>query len=499
MNPKKSPLNRLFKDALAERLRALLRRVRSLFENPFLRRAPDQSTEIKKPFQPLDEKVRIAYVQRGKPSEHATQFFAPSQRQLDLVLGLDFGTSSSKVAIRSPFTAGGRAFIVPFGGDGHQSNEFLIPTRVFRNEGEAFHLQPVPNARCVVDLKMPLSEVTTRPSIESNQATRSAQACAAGYLSLVIQKARYWFLANKGEFYGYPSLRWHLHLGIPSAGYDDEPIRRTFLEVARAAWILSLEKSPPTESRACQILEHLRQGGDVPQIIHVKVIPEVVAEVVGYAKSPLRDPGLHLLVDIGASTLDVCSFNLHGREGEDKYALLTADVRRLGVLRLFRSQVGREEGEYPEDLVAPIVGSEISIGHIDREFVNEFRRALMTTLMPLKGKRDPKSLRWKTGLPVFMAGGGSRIKAFREMMDDVDAALQTNMNAKGLRFLQLPKPEAIKDDIPGDAFHLFAVAYGLSHYEFEFGTITAPADIQDVALSGIKRNIEAAYVSKDQV
>ena len=63
-----------------------------------------------------------------------------------------------------------------------------------------------------------------------------------------------------------------------------------------------------------------------------EIIPEIAAGAVGYALSDLRREGLHVMVDIGASTVDVCSFLLHEKEGNDRYSLLISRCSETGVL-----------------------------------------------------------------------------------------------------------------------------------------------------------------------
>lgn len=84
----------------------------------------------------------------------------------------------------------------------------------------------------------------------------------------------------------------------------------------------------------------LQRQGEVTPHPAIEVVPEVAAQAVGYARSTLRDPGLHLLVDVGATTLDICGFILHQAEGRDRYELLTTTVERLGALELHRERLG---------------------------------------------------------------------------------------------------------------------------------------------------------------
>ena len=58
--------------------------------------------------------------------------------------------------------------------------------------------------------------------------------------------------------------------------------------------------------------------------------PEVAAEAVGLLKSNLADFGTYVLIDIGASTLDICVFNYIDSEEIEKQVLFVSDVSLLG-------------------------------------------------------------------------------------------------------------------------------------------------------------------------
>lgn len=66
--------------------------------------------------------------------------------------------------------------------------------------------------------------------------------------------------------------------------------------------------------------------------IQSRLFPEFVAQVAVYARSPQRQDGLHLLVDCGAGTLDIATFNVGRQPGtnEDIYPILQSEVAPLG-------------------------------------------------------------------------------------------------------------------------------------------------------------------------
>ncbi|MBC8425585.1 hypothetical protein H8E07_15835, partial [bacterium] len=125
--------------------------------------------------------------------------------------------------------------------------------------------------------------------------------------------------------------------------------------MGRAAWHLSVTPGSVTLDRAFTALGD--PAGDVPHLFDFGVIPEVAAEVVGYARSDLRRPGLHFLVDAGAGTLDVAGFVLHEDQGENLYPILSASVRPHGSLALLRARreaaANAKGGEPPPTPRAP--------------------------------------------------------------------------------------------------------------------------------------------------
>jgi hypothetical protein len=90
-------------------------------------------------------------------------------------------------------------------------------------------------------------------------------------------------------------------LGIPSKNYDEKETRSAFLTAARIGWWLSVRCNQITLDEASIVLKEASKPG-VNSGFHldlIQVVPEVAAEVAGYARSPLRELGLHMILDIG--------------------------------------------------------------------------------------------------------------------------------------------------------------------------------------------------------
>lgn len=138
-------------------------------------------------------------------------------------------------------------------------------------------------------------------------------------------------------------------MGIPSKNYDDLQTRKTFKTLAMAAWRLSQEQMNISTNalkdclkEAEQILEKNVCDMDQSMWLHpdyVNTHPEAIMEAVGYAHSPLRKSGLHMLVDVGGSTVDTATFIIHNKEGEDIYPLLETNVDKHGTVMLHKHRM----------------------------------------------------------------------------------------------------------------------------------------------------------------
>ena len=433
----------------------------------------------------------------------ATQFAgylggAANRDTTDLVVGLDFGTVCTKAVIRSPYVAGERATAVEWP-DGDPRGPCLLPTALCGTNGR-FELA-APKSRpeqAHRDLKVRLMD---QPS------SAVARARAAAYLGLALRAARQWFLETQRGVYGRFELRWALNLGIPSAGYDDEQVREAFTATGQAAWRLSLSPDPPTLESATAALAATQARADsgtgLDSIPEVEVIPEIVAEVVGYARSRRRRDGLHVMVDVGGSTVDVCGFVLHApADGDgDRYALLTAVVAPLGLRELhlrrvraveragkrLRAAVGCDPSPFDAIPAAgrsyvddPAAGLRVALDDIDKQYASECKTAIMRVLMGLR-KRDRLARNFRKGLPVFIGGGGGRFGLVGEALEECDALLKSVLvDAGGVRPGYLPALEGLSNRaLRGETAGRLDAALGLSYDRPDVGTIIRPEDIDD--------------------
>lgn len=452
-----------------------------------------------------------------------TQFEGFSSGEVcDVVIGLDFGTSCCKVVIRTPYHNAGRAYAVPFDAAGHATCRYLLPSVLWLGNDGRTSLRRINNGRLLRDIKYYLMRAEAVPTVDNGkQSVYDAKTAAVVFVASALRVAREWFLTHQQELYGRYKLRWTFNIGLPSEDFADEALCSAYRDIASAAWCLSVIAADTSLAAAeevlssCDTSDGLREDDSA----EISIVPEVAAEVAGHARSPLRDEGLHILVDIGATTLDVCSFILHQRDGDDCYELLTADVRRLGASILYQERVSAvrkavdahtEKLRNSYDPVCAIpdeVGAyaprhdaiAASIQQNDKDYGKCCVRSIWSTIIDLKTKRDPRSSRWHSQMPMFLSGGGSAMLFYQSLVANLSKQLsEFYTTCHGIRRLSLAKPDNFEANVKEDVYHRLAVAWGLSYPETDIGDVCRPDDIEDVAQREVY-DWRAGFVSKDMV
>jgi hypothetical protein len=442
--------------------------------------------------------------------DHGTQFTrTPGSERLPVVIGLDFGTASTKVIIRVPYFLGGKAYAVPFDAYCSSENPYLLPSRLLRMADGSFRLGGRTGGKNVIpNIKGMLMGTIQAPP------DHDAVELATSFLALVLQEIRRWFLRSTKNTHGDHQVSWSLQIGIPAAGHDRDDCRNRFLRAARAAWLASLcVGRPDTQTVRRAIEETANPDAELPDCEFVDAVPEVAAAAVGYARSDHRREGLHFLIDIGATTLDVCGFKLESEGAEDHYKLYSADITRHGTSFLQRARFSAlSEIGVRADPLAPIpacfLGSlpdcqfaQSAIDEVENEFAGIAQRTMSGVLWHVRKDRYPEAPAWKEGVPILACGGGSKVSLFQSMIGGLDSWLRERVvGCPGARFLTLERPRSdqFEGDIDEREFHRLAVAWGLSYPDIEIGEITRPGEIEDVELIEV-RKVFPNYTGAEQM
>ena len=378
---------------------------------------------------------------------------APREDGTDVIIGLDFGTSRCKVVMRTPYLPGSYAYPVVF--DIKEECPLLLPAEVYRGPGGEFSLKKAEGYELIRGLKVNLMD---------NPGEGDSKVNVVGYLALVLKYARGWFKREHYEGLGHFRIFWSVNLGLPSSGSKDKEMRDDFQEVLEAAWKLSISEKAYTVEAARAVL--VESGIESEYKTELSLREEVVAEVQGYCRSYMKQLGLHVMVDAGASTLDICGFTLFkSSDNTPGQALLVPVVERLGVLHLR--------------------GATDETGKVEPEFARSCVVTLFRVLKALITGKDPNAPAFKRGeqLRVFLCGGGGLDPFYARVVKKVEGLLKERMISFGGFLIQpIPKHEDVQwpADIDEEHYHRIAVAFGLSFSEDDVGDIIPPDSMDDI-------------------
>lgn len=402
---------------------------------------------------------------------HSTQYTGTSSgsEKIQLVLGLDFGTAYTKVVIGERR----RAYAVPFTGVAPQRNPYLLPGVLTIADDGRVGLGSQGQGRRVSDLKMRILDGDTGDETLS---------LTVAFLALVMQNARGWFLNTHSDTYKNYHLDWNVNVGLPTTHYQNETLVGFYRQLVKSAWHASTRASPLDLDLAC---DSFADDEDSLREHAIGTFPEFAAQINGYVRSPMRRSDIHLLMDIGAGTVDVAAFNVHQIEGDDVFPILGSRVEPLGVhvLHDHRVQYAGELGRLQpiDNITDEHFCSQLGITpHALRDIDRPVRTAVLEQVrdvVRMAKRKYPKSRHWTAGVPFFFCGGGARAELYRSLAEQMvrDSA------PCPLARLELPVPERlVATGVDATEYDRLSVAYGLSFDQFEIGQIVPTEQIEDL-------------------
>lgn len=369
----------------------------------------------------------------------------------ELVLGLDFGTAYTKVVVAD------ETYAYPVKLEGA---DYLLPSELYlRNDG-CFTLFKQDSKHVFSKLKHPLL---------FSSSTEDDEIVLVAFLSLVFKSTRSWvstspFRNNKVD--------WLVNAGLATDSYHDAELKGKFGELVNLAWNVSylakltpmLIKNQLKESKqlASELAGlHLALPNDC-----LSVFPEYVAQISGYMNSPSKRDYSHLLIDVGAGTLDIVMFTTKNIDGEWRYSTNAKSISNLGadILKSHRQQYSPDKGLSLNFLSKNVeVASRLAISPeeldlLDREFAQAINLKLKNVIAKVAG-----GYKFGVDITTFICGGGREIEFYQKQLEV--------LNNYPIDRIDLPAPSRFQPpkDFDMSRFHRFSVALGLSYDPFNIG------------------------------
>jgi hypothetical protein len=399
---------------------------------------------------------RGARILRERPSLHPDGF----------VIGMDFGTSSTKVVVHQPFMMGDPSKAIPVPPELRSGGlQHLWQTALwFSSDDGSFSLFPKPGAVALEGFK---AGIIQGQGARSDAAGVPRSLAAAAYIGLLFGYVVGYF--DETQPLGRTEVN-HcaaLHLGIPVASKDHPTVRPEFERIADAAWSIAQHADGATVELVERAYDEASPARVSEGLHGIRVYGELEGVIAGYLATPDQRPGPHMVVDVGASTLDAATFRLYVTEGERRADVYATEVEILGAEALnWASAAGVAEDDFRR-----------ACGHVAWKTFHDTRRSKDRGFDRTTGVEPVKFL---------FVGGGRHTDLHSKLFDNPPKDIYLGAPTT------TPAPANATVSEPGVDFARLLVAYGLSRDPSWLPKTRLPSQVQGE--TGRSMDIEDRYI-----
>jgi hypothetical protein len=406
--------------------------------------------------------------------------------QVFINLGVDFGTSFTKVCFRDTGTE--ESFVVSF--DAETMDDALLSSVVaVDKKGKLYAADEAPRGAARISyLKMRLAGVPIGDSLPtisgvelaSDEATR---ALASWFLAKVLVRSREWITVNASDRLKNRTVVWSANVGVPVEHYDS-PVIETFRQVLGVAWLWVADDSLPIDiTDAVSAYKHcvvrLKQ-----EIADFHAIPEIAAAVQSFVMSREAVPGIYVYFDIGGGTVDGVAFKFLNSNGERRVNFYSGKVSPLGISALASALGADNLPQIEERTLERIVrGGDTSVlGRLEhqlrqlvgyvvmkakqtdgRNWQEDAVQSLDTVRKSIASLGGYDRAKMKP-LVVFLGGGGAPSSWYRNAIASTyDRFQHYNAGIPPYHLLEVSAPADLEmTGLASSDFRRFAISYGLS-------------------------------------
>lgn len=416
-----------------------------------------------------------------------------------LHLGVDYGTSWSKLIFRDYQARGGeKSFVIRVPGETRGSLDYRIPSLVTLLEGRfwfgwrAVEMAEKPNALAYTSIKVRAA----LPEHFFAEATPLPEGFSADDLAALSVL----YLLTIGDYFGSQYVRNDKHelalsmtLGVPMSHLDNPALKAQFVRLAQIAYQVYRAHGPIdfskgiVVSRARELLNEavteLETSGRFENVDHIRwVRPEFVAALFWAFHSPRIVPGLYAAIDVGAGTTSASFFRITAGTrnavsgNKEGMAFFGASCRppgadAVGQLIAMREKMTLRQVRGIENEL--IEKHRIELDHLLSKYFEPYRVAFG------RGYEKHKAQSAWQDYGLFLLGGGTEI---------LPIAKHLRVKTPWTKLEKLPVPS--DPGIPTDLLDLgtgrrisvgiakyLLVAYGLSHFAEDIPEVQSPSDI----------------------
>lgn len=383
------------------------------------------------------------------------------------LVGFDFGTSSSKIVIHQPGAQNlAYALSVPQtlrAVEQGASQDHLWRSIVWydANSGR-FELYPSGGSTPVEGFKTGLIQSSGHRMMVGGVTHTQA---ATAYLAMLIAYVIGHHYRSAPQGFDRSTQFSRFHFGIPVACKDELGCADEFKRVLAAAFRLAPLADTLDLSMVKEVLKTATADDAISSETPFLLFEELAGVIAGYRASPDHRTGPHVIVDVGASTLDIATF--HIPEGDHKILVFMSAVGLLGAEALRTAR----RVDVPDKTFRSACAHQT-------DHVLQFTR-----------QRKDIDFQYENGIPkpLLFVGGGRLTDVHNPLYKNYSNALEAPRRT--------PEPGANLSYDRNTDFARLLLSWGLAQEDLDLPLIKPPSEIEDEVRR--HHDYRDKYVDKD--
>jgi hypothetical protein len=237
---------------------------------------------------------------------------------IDVYVGVDFGTTFSKVSFQIGAKDGTTKYSVRFARRGNEA-DYCLPsvlgydkgtrTLVFTQTPEQRGLERVCYFKySMIEEGVPRDVEDLSGSGEARTSNDPQRLCSAFYLAHLLKDVKKHVRERVPTVAQANGVRWYVNMGVPVSDFNAKP-KPIYDEALNVAWEL-VENGEIEDEMALsdidrlytQWMEHSKWSA------RLNTVPELYAEIIMFLQDKTVDSGFYSVIDIGGGTVDIAVF-----------------------------------------------------------------------------------------------------------------------------------------------------------------------------------------------
>jgi hypothetical protein len=395
-----------------------------------------------------------------------------------VTIGLDFGSSTTKVCYRIQSPEIDKNGAVRFSGNDATSNGLLLDSVVYI----AGDWQYLGHKEFAFSKKVRYLKTDLIARFEESKDIETHKRVCSYFMAYVIGAAKDYVENHEARILNRHQAIWIVNIGVP-VDHDGVGLEKIYREMMHVAVLHHREAFRFYLISRERWQGYYESSKDRPlKDMHIHLTPELLAEVTDVFEDHEVDDGLSIIVDVGSATVDIAVVELdrHSSDVQHNVGFIKAKVEALGVdntVRYIQSKQGTDSDiSIKKGLMDQSLFTEIykmmhdhpyelrGLGGYGNNLVDIFHGVFSELLMEVKKTSSGNQFSAMRSIPLYLLGGGNCYYWYQQWPEAAHRARLSHCNVPKCDHQNLHHHPDI-ENLEKNMHHRFRVASGLLRME----------------------------------